>query len=193
MRLCRRPFFGCLRSPYWWWVSVTQCINKGPSSLLVGDYVQFRQGLEDATVSGGRLTSAATSNLGKPGQAFERLYGVLTILDSKASALMRLNSVMLAAAAFLVNPQSQTYQISQRVLWAAVLSSLSIALCLVVVSVDWPFLGLVRQTEEEFDFTDEMTNLQRVSLFRQCVYRIAWWISFIAIWLFVSVFMGRLF
>jgi hypothetical protein len=182
--------------PYWWWVWIGRWWSRGVDSPLVGEYVKFRQGLLKAQVSGGRVTSPASSTLDKPAQALEWLYTVLTVLDSKASALMRLNGVMLAAAAFLLNfqaPVGLRIPVSPRlILSIAVLSSFSIALCLLVVSVDWRFLGLVRQTEQEFDFTDEIANLQRVSLFRQGVYRLAWWLSFIATGMFVYTFVRLL-
>jgi hypothetical protein len=182
--------------PYWWWVWIGQRWSRGVDSPLVGEYVKFRQGLANAQVSGGRVTSPASSTLNSPTQAIEWLYGVLSILDSKASALMRLNGVMLAAAAFLLNfrgPTDVRIPVSLRlILSIAVLSSFSIALCLLVVSVDWRFLGLVRQTEREFDFTDEIANLQRVSLFRQGVYRLAWWLSFVATGMFVYTFVRLL-
>jgi hypothetical protein len=182
--------------PYWWWVWVGQRWSRGVGLPLVGEYVKFRQGLTKAKWSGERITSPASSHLESPGQALDWLYGVLSVLDSKASALMRLNGVMLAAAAFLLNfqvPAGLRIPVSPRlILSIAVLSSFSIALCLLVVSVDWRFLGLVRQTEEEFDFTDEIANLQRVSLFRQGVYRLAWWLSFIATGMFVYTFVRLL-
>ena len=142
------------------------------------------------------MTSPVSSTLNSPAQAIDWLYGVLSVLDAKASALMRLNGVMLAAAAFLLNfqaPAGLRIPVSPRlILSIAVLSSFSIALCLLVVSVDWRFLGLVRQTEREFDFTDEIANLQRVSLFRQGVYRLAWWFSFVATGMFVYTFVRLL-
>jgi hypothetical protein len=182
--------------PYWWWVWIGQRWSRGVDSPLVGEYVKFRQGLMHATVSGGRVTSPVASNLEDPNRAIEWLYGVLSVLDAKASALMRLNGVMLAAAAFLLSfrhPAGLQIPVGQwLILSIAVLSSFSIALCLLVVSVDWRFLGLVRQTGQEFDFTDEIANLQRVSLFRQGVYRLAWWLSFAATGLFVYTFVRLL-
>src|SRR5207247_2344942 len=80
----------------------------------------------------------------KGGEALDWIYQLLNILDTKASALMRLNSVMLAAAAFLLNP---VYNAGRCVKYAVALSgigsTLSIAICLLVVSVDWRFLGFV--------------------------------------------------
>lgn len=106
---------------------------------------------------------------------------MLSILDAKASALMRLNGVMLAAAAFLLNAQNTSGRaVNAWVAGSAIGSTISITLCLFVVSVDWRFLGLVVQSgRTELDYTDEFYHLQKVASFRQLLYRVAWTVSLI--------------
>lgn len=113
-------------------------------------------------------------------KALDWLYELLGILDAKASALMRLNGVMLAAAAFLLGPRDGTvHWVRVLVATSAVGSAFSIGLCLLIVSVDWKFLGLVvERGRRELDFTCEFDHLQRVASFRQFFYHSAWWVSF---------------
>lgn len=71
------------------------------------------------------------------------IYSVLTTLDGKASALMRLNGVLIAAAAFLLglfDQKSETLFLKTNfdvliIIWSALLSAFSIGLCLLVVNV----------------------------------------------------------
>ena len=177
--------------PYWW---IAWAYRQQP---LFRDYLILRQGLTNAGEKGGRLTSPIPANINAE-KAVEWLYQILSVLDTKASALMRLNGVMLAAATFLLGVFTRTDagRIIEgshgMVLWIAALSSVSIALCLLVVSIDWSFLGLVRRTEDKLDFTEEIDHLERVSKFRQLIYRIAWVVSFIAAVLFVVTFVFQL-
>src|SRR5262249_45956502 len=127
--------------PYWWlaWAYKRQGIFQ--------DYVVLRQGLVTAKLEDGRLTCPVPPDP-TADKAVEWLYFVLSVLDAKASALMRLNGVMLAAATFLLGffaksgPLESMKESHSIVFWIAGLSSISIALCLLVVSIDWPFLGL---------------------------------------------------
>jgi hypothetical protein len=134
----------------------------------------------------------------------DSIYQVLTILDTKSSALMRLNGVMLAAAAFLLNPQYESSKFVQLLVSASGIgSTFSIACCLLVVSVDWPFLGLVTEettqdSKTQLNFSDELFHLQHVTDFRQFCYRLGWTISllttaafFLAVVLFFVSIIGR--
>lgn len=119
-------------------------------------------------------------------QALEWLYQLLSILDSKASALMRLNGVMLAAAAFMLHPEYHALGVIKvLVALSATGSTLSIACCLWVVSVDWPFLSQVEEKttsggDKIFDFSGEFYLLQQVADFRQKLYMTGWRASFVA-------------
>ena len=197
---CHFLYLRYLFSIYWWgvgaqwaWRRLLQ-IKEPP---LVRDYVQLREGLKTAELKNGRIISSVPDEMSKPEEAVEWLYKLLTVLDTKASALMRLNGVMLAAAAFLLSADrsgSATASLirvaPELTLSIAALSSVSIALCLLVVSVDWKFLGCVRKIKNSLDFTNEVINLERVSLFRQYVYRFSWLISLIATVLFVIAFIS---
>lgn len=189
--------------PYWWlFVSslrLWRCLKRNPEPPLLRGYIKHREGLTVARFKDGRLTSPIPKTVRNREQAVKWLYELLSVLDSKASALMRLNGVMLAAAAFLLSttdagaPDVHLMDVSRVViLWIAALSAVSIGLCLLVVSVDWPFLGLVREISGELDFTDEVNNLQRVSQIRQGLYRSAWIVSFIASVLFVYAFITQI-
>src|SRR4029077_12403372 len=112
------------------------------------------------------------------------MYAILTTLDSKASALMRLNGVLIAAAAFLLGLFGRqggtilsTHKVEALVITtSALLSAIAIFLCLFVVNVSWPFLG---KTGDGPIFTceEEVSALDKAYKFRQTVYRIAWRIS----------------
>src|SRR5262249_33963389 len=147
-------------TPYWCVAAVTLLIRKmqGSDEVAIGDYLRRRQGLENATAADGA----------PPVTQVKWLYEILTVLDNKASALMRLNSVMLAAAAFLLRPVEKPGQIPAmdvRLLLIALLSSISIALCLLIVSVDWGFLGLAREDGAGLNFDREIANLQQCVAF----------------------------
>lgn len=177
------------RFPYWW-------LDK--DRVQTGDfafsaYLIKRHALTQA--KNGTLTVTQTpdapGSLPDGDKALEWLYQLLSILDSKASALMRLNGVMLAAAAFMLNPQYQSLTLVKSVVaLSATGSTLSIVCCLLVVSVDWPFLSLVSEKnnhrgEKELDFSAEFFHLQSVADFRQKLYRAGWTVSLISAFAFM--------
>jgi hypothetical protein len=109
----------------------------------------------------------------------EANYQVLSILDAKASALMRLDGVLLAAC--LVGLTAKLYDVKSCAFGILAYTSLaSMLLCLLVVAVDWKFLGYVIKTANGFDFTQEISHLRRVRAFRERVYQLAWWLAFVA-------------
>jgi hypothetical protein len=123
-------------------------------------------------------------------EVVEWMYGVLTILDAKASALMRLNGVLIAAAAFMLGVfrrpggsiLSTTNWDAAVIVSLASASAFSIFCCLLVVNISWPFLGKVAKNHNSktFDFADEIDSLDKASRFRQNAYQLAWWISSVA-------------
>jgi hypothetical protein len=127
-------------------------------------------------------------------------YETLTTLDTKSSALMRLNGVLIAACAFLLGlfhvpePTPGTTILSTShpeaflIITSAFLSALSIGCCLFVVNVSWPFLGRVVLVNGKFDCRNEIISLSRACAFRQTMYRAAWVISCIAVLEFVIEF-----
>jgi hypothetical protein len=120
--------------------------------------------------------------------AIKWLYDVLTTLDTKASALMRLNGVLLAAAAFLLGVVGRTGTTilstapwdSRLMIICAFLSALSITLCLFVVNVSWPFLGKTTVEGNKCNPRDEIVSLDKACNFRRRLYQCAWAISLIA-------------
>jgi hypothetical protein len=116
------------------------------------------------------------------------IYGMLSILDAKASTLMRLDGVLIAAAAFLLGlfgrPESilsTTRSDAMLVILAACLSAVSLFLCLFVANISWSFLGKVtRNSNRTFEFAREIESLDRAMRFRQTIYQLAWLVSLIA-------------
>ena len=116
------------------------------------------------------------------------LYEILSMLDSKASALMRLNGVLIAAAAFLLGAVGRqgttvlatTPADSRLIISCALLSALSIFACLFVVNVSWPFLGKTTLEDTRVDCSEEIRGLDAACNFRRLVYRAAWWLSLVA-------------
>lgn len=164
-------------SPYWW-LSRTKA---PPTPFRFSDYVIARYVLIGA--SPGQTSFPETQPSAE--KAFEWLYHLLGLLDAKASALMRLNSVMLAAAAFILNPQYGSWPITKYLIaCSAVGSAISITCCLLVVAVDWPFLGLVEKESStgtvELKFSKELFHRQKVVDFRRRCYVIAWILSLLA-------------
>lgn len=162
-----------LRFPYWWF-----CRRRNPAAeFQYSPYVVKRYALSDARLKEGKVVAPCPDSAHGPTgeQAVGWIYELLGVLDSKALALMRLNGVMLAAAAFLLNPEYGSSRfVSVFVASAGIGSTLSIACCLLVVSVDWPFLGLVTPKPQiDLDFSEELFHLQQVANFRQFLYRIA--------------------
>src|SRR5437016_3447274 len=100
----------------------------------------------------------------------EWIYAVLSTLDSKASALMRLNGVLIAAAAFLLglfgrqgtSILATTHSHALLIMGCALLSATSIGFCLFVVNVSWSFLGRVRAASDgTVNCSDELLWLER--------------------------------
>lgn len=146
---------------------------------MSSEYLDKRFDLKHATAKAGSWN---------PDDAVSWIYAVLSTLDTKASALMRLNGVLIAAAAFLLGlfqRQGGTILSTTKfdaivIVWSALLSALSIALCLVVVNVKWKFLAKAKKAGTTYTFDDEIEALTKESTSRQGIYQCAWWISAIA-------------
>jgi hypothetical protein len=169
--------------------------TRKPGGHAWDDYVRRKSALKE-TPEGGIGPTAFDVSKVKASEAVDWHYQVLTVLDTKASALMRLNGVMLAAAAFLLaafGRQAESIMSAKGldasiVAITALLSALSIALCLFVVNVKWNFLGKAEETSGSFSFSRELTALSDASKFRQRVYRTAWWISLVGVVAFALEF-----
>jgi hypothetical protein len=115
------------------------------------------------------------------------LYDLLSVLDAKASALMRLNGVLIAAAAFLLGSAGRSDSVliarpadTRLMIACSLLSALSISACLFVVNVSWPFLGKATLDGTDVDCAAEITGLDAACSFRRRMYRAAWWLSLVA-------------
>jgi hypothetical protein len=59
--------------------------------------------------------------------------------------------------------------------------------CLLIVSVDWKFLGYVTTTSIGFDFRAEIVHLRKVRRFREAAFQVSWFFAFVtAIVLYAS-------
>jgi hypothetical protein len=137
------------------------------------------------------------------GSVVEWLYGLLGVLDGKASALMRLNGVLIAAAAFLLGlfgrGEKTLLEVTPMhailIVLSAAGSALSIFACLWVVNVSWPFLHKVPVPDKESvarsDCKQEIIGLAKACLHRACAYRCAWGVSLVASAMFVFEFMWQ--
>lgn len=165
-------------------------------------YVLRRHFLSKAQIEGGKIVAdvCASNEAVKCEEALKWIYDLLSAMDSKASALMRLNGVMLAAAAFLLGISSAGGKMVLQILkgdqiaivTTATASAVSILLCLYVVNVSWYFLGKVSEGAGKLDYTEEFRMLQQTGMRRQFSYRTAWWVSLFATLIFVGEF-GRQF
>jgi len=136
----------------------------------------------------------SSCNAGKsltPQEEITYLYGILGILDGKSSALMRFDAIMIAAASILLQaggrggvgppPFAKT-------LAAILVCSLAAAgLCLAVVHIAYPFLGMVKIDQTSIDCTPEINALNNAAERRTRCYRLAWLLSVVAVLLFISV------
>ncbi len=108
-------------------------------------------------------------------KTIESIWYILSVLDAKASALMRLDGVVLAAA--FVGIAANIYELkSIPFIGIAFPSIVSMLLCLIVVGVDWPFLGYAKKD----DFALEITHLRKVRYFRERIFQWAWLFAFLS-------------
>jgi hypothetical protein len=118
----------------------------------------------------------------------ESLYGNLTVLDSKASALMAFDGILIAIASFTIQ-QGGVFASEPLVpLVVIILTLLGAGCCLFVAQVSYPFFGKVIMTSAKLDFSSELGALASAVTWRTNFYRAAWWLSAIAVALFLIVF-----
>ena len=153
------------------------------------EFIRFRHALEKIVIGNGSTASSyvpdpSNENM-KAREVVDWIYAVLTTFDSKASALMRLNGVLIAAAAFLLGQYGRAENLlsgkpidALLTIGCALTSALSITCCLFVVNVSWNFLGRVsRSADGAIDCADELRSLEKARNFRQRMYRTAWAVS----------------
>ena len=121
-----------------------------------------------------------------PEKTIKAIYLLLGILDTKASALMRFNGIILAVIALMLRDSKQMPPISFYVILYMTLAS--IIACLVVVGIFWRFYEFVdaapegfpaqnREQEQARLLARELIMLRRVLRLREAAYQIAWWLA----------------
>lgn len=114
-------------------------------------------------------------------QVIDWLYGALTILDSKASGLLSVNSILAAVAmGFLTvtqwSPDSPGHlrpyeDMAKLELLLFIGSSF---LCLAIIRVKWGFLGRLKRSNDGYDLAGAATSLARTMEHRTRFYWLAW-------------------
>jgi hypothetical protein len=124
----------------------------------------------------------------------ECFYSNLTVLDTKASALMAFDGILVAVASFTV--QDGGVLEGQRLpLYVIIMTLIAAGLCLFVAQISYPFLGKViikPGIPLTLDYTNEINALHSAVDWRTCFYRIAWLLSVLAIFLFLVMFIMAL-
>jgi len=119
----------------------------------------------------------------------DQLYSLLTILDSKATGLLTVDTLLLAILlAFLDKPREVAGLIrvyTPKLIFILkvqlVLAAISALLCLMVVRVTWRFLAKVPSAlTEATAFDDEFARLANVIYDRTTYYFLAWWFALLA-------------
>jgi hypothetical protein len=132
------------------------------------------------------------SSVASDKQIREYAYSVLGVLDSKASALMRFDAVILTMLTLIYN-NIWTRGVGELVpvLMAGVafLTLASIFLCLFVVAVSWPFLGYAvpAGTTRPYGQRDELEELAKAMCFREASYMLSWTFCSLAMLLMVAL------
>lgn len=134
----------------WIWWSVLQFFPDGSD---INEKVRVLEGNGDAK------------------STIKAIYGFLGILDSKASALMRYNGIILAVVALMVRSGQELPAITYVIVYTTLASILA---CLLVVGVFWRFLEFVGA-----DLDGELNVIRRVLIMREAAYQVAWWLAVI--------------
>jgi hypothetical protein len=110
----------------------------------------------------------------------DHFYNTLTTLDSKASALMAFDGILIAAATFAVPTAFSDFW--RWTLFAVIVVALIAAgFCLAVAQVSYSFLGKVEilpGPPRALNFSEELKALSIAVKRRTTFYRIAWRLSF---------------
>jgi len=141
------------------------------------------------------LAEGTSINPLKAKEITEFLYADLTILDSKASALMSFDGILTAVASFTVQDEGILARQPLIPLIAIVLGLLAACLCLFVAQISYPFLGKVRIVAgppRGLEYSEELNALDGAVIWRTCFYRTAWWLSLGAVVLFLIMFVVAL-
>lgn len=129
-------------------------------------------------------------------------YGALNILNSKANALLRINTMLISllavfwgAARTAGNPLHITPDQAATAALVLFLVMLSAVFCFMIVRVNWKFLGKVRRVDDAYDFASEIKRLANVVDDRTHYYLFGWVLTLVAmflpvlLWLHVTPFL----
>jgi len=123
----------------------------------------------------------ALQTLGATNETLKQLYGILTILDTKATGLLTVDALLIAAFVVFVGSSDQTskligFAVPSRLLEVQLAAlAASAFLCLLVVRVSWHFLEYVPDAPtSEGDFENELQRLANVVDDRTRYYWFAW-------------------
>lgn len=108
-----------------------------------------------------------------PVKTVKAIYGCLSILDGKASALMRFNGIILAVIALMIKSSQELPTVAYVIMYMTLASILS---CLVVVGVFWRFYEFV-DPDDANSLERELGMLRRVLVLREAAYQLAWWLA----------------
>src|SRR5216683_2674763 len=116
--------------------------------------------------------------------SLSQLYGILTILNTKATGLLTVDALFIAIlSAFLVSGETVAkltkFSVPSGILeFQLFLGAVSAFLCLLVVRVTWKFLGKVpNNPAAASSFNDELQWLANVVDDRTHYYGMAWWLA----------------
>jgi hypothetical protein len=119
-------------------------------------------------------------------------YDMLTILDDKGLALLAFDGIIVAATTFAAEKGGAFQRRGMARALAVLIIVLALAAsvaCLLVSEISYPFYGHVSCTAAQgLDFTDEINQLAASAQWRTFYFHIAWWLSLIAIPLFLVLF-----
>lgn len=121
----------------------------------------------------------------------DHFYSNLTVLDTKASALMAFDGILIAVASFTVQEGGVFASHPVFPLIVIITALIAAGLCLFVAQISYSFLGkviIIPGTPDTMDFSMEIDALHSAVDWRTCLYRIAWVLSLIAIGLFLVMF-----
>jgi hypothetical protein len=122
----------------------------------------------------------------------ECFYGNLTVLDTKASALMTFDGILIAVASFTVQTGGVFEKQPIVPLIVIITALIAAGLCLFVAQISYRFLGKViikPGASDTLDYTAEIKALHGAVDRRTFYYRTAWYLSLIAIALFLAMFL----
>ena len=134
-----------------------------------------------------RASGRTATKLGCPPTDIEKvkwLYEVLTILDSKAGALLAFDGLLLAAEALMYDKLSEHFVLLRPYTLVLIFFTLAAALvCLLVAQVSYDFLGKIAL--EDYDNTAEIDGLGKAVEIRTKRLGVAWGLSVTTVVIFM--------